>query len=29
MRKNSAKVAAYCKRNKSHTLPTAIEKTIS
>jgi hypothetical protein len=29
MRKNSAKVAAYCKRNKSDTLPTAIKKTIS
>jgi hypothetical protein len=29
MRKNSAKVAAYCKRNKSHTLPTAIKNTIS
>jgi hypothetical protein len=29
MQKNSAKVAAYCKRNKSHTLPTAIKNTIS
>jgi hypothetical protein len=29
MQKNSAKEAAYCKRNKSHTLPTAIKNTIS
>jgi len=26
--KNSAKVAAYCKRHKRDTLPTAIQKTI-
>jgi D-serine deaminase-like pyridoxal phosphate-dependent protein len=27
LRKNSARVMAYCKRHKSDTLPTAIKKT--
>ena len=27
LQKNSARVAAYCKRHKSDTLPTAIKKT--
>jgi hypothetical protein len=26
---NTAKVFAYCKKNKSHTLPTAIKKSAS
>jgi hypothetical protein len=26
---NTAKVMAYCKKNKSHTLPTAIQKSAS
>ena len=26
---NTAKVLAYCKKNKSHTLPTAIKKNAS
>jgi hypothetical protein len=29
LQKNSAKVMAYCKKNKSDTLPTAIQKSVS
>jgi acid stress chaperone HdeB len=29
LQKNSAKVTAYCKKNKSSTLPTAIQKSAS
>ena len=29
LQKNSTKVMAYCKKNKSHTLPTAIKNSAS
>jgi len=29
LQNNSAKVMAYCKKNKSDTLPTAIQKSVS
>jgi acid stress chaperone HdeB len=29
LQNNSAKVIAYCKKNKSSTLPTAIQKSAS
>jgi hypothetical protein len=29
LQRNSRKVAAYCEQKKSHTLPTAIQKSAS